>query len=93
MIKQYEDAITKFQTIEREIQHILQTRVIRDAEIILNKKLDPEEIESVLNHPEQVQEAYKNVLEGVAHFKIVNFVADIEERHKDLVKLEKVFIN
>lgn len=92
LIKQYENACTKFQTVEREIQKILQTRVIRDAEIILNKKLDPDEIDSVLNHPEQVQEMYKNRLEGVAHQKIANFVSDIEERHKDLIKLEKVNI-
>lgn len=72
------------------MKNLIQTKVIRDAEIILNRKLDPNEREEILNDPEQVQKFYESRLTGAAHIKLQNVVSDIEERHKDLVKLEKV---
>lgn len=80
----------KFQNIESEIKNIMQTRIIRDAEIILNRDLEEEERMEFLNNPSQVQKLYENKLTGAAHIKLKNAVADIEERHKDIVKLEKV---
>jgi hypothetical protein len=90
LIKQYEEACSKFQNVENEIKSHMQTRVVRDAEIVLNRKLNPEEKEGILTNPEQVKKLYENKLTGAAHIKLQNAVADIEERHKDLLKLEKV---
>jgi hypothetical protein len=68
----------------------MQTRTIRDAEIILNRKLDSSEKENILLDPSQVQRFYENKLTVGASIKLQNAVSDIEERHKDIVKLEKV---
>lgn len=70
----------------------MQTRIIRDAEIVLNRKLEKNEQQEVLNDPEQVQRFYENRLTGAGHIKLQNAVADIEDRHKDIVKLERVTI-
>jgi hypothetical protein len=70
----------------------MQTRVIRDAEIILNRRLDPNEKEEILLDPSQVQKYYESKLTGAAHIKLQNAVSDIEERHKDIQKLERVNI-
>jgi len=89
LIKQYEQACSKFQNVENEIKQIMQTRVVRDAEIILNRKLEAGEREEILNDPEQVQKIYESRLTGAGHIKLQNVVADIEERHKDLIVLER----
>lgn len=90
MIKQYEDACVKFQNVESEIKNIMQTRIIRDAEIIMNRKLEENEKADFLNNPQQVHKLYEDKLTGAAHIKLRNAVADIEERHKDIMNLERV---
>ena len=69
---------------------MMQTRVIRDAEVALNRKLEPNEKEEVLLDPTKVQSFYQNKLTGSAHIQLRNFVNDLEERHKDIQKLERV---
>lgn len=69
----------------------MQNRIIRDAEIVLNRKLNPTEQKDLLNDPEQVQQFYENKLTGAGHIRLQNAVADIEDRHKDIIKLERVY--
>ena len=78
--------------MENEIKTIFQTRTIRDAEIILARRLEPGERENILLDPTQVQRFYENKLTVGASVKLQNAVSDLEDRHKDIVKLEKVFI-
>jgi hypothetical protein len=70
----------------------MQTRIIRDAEIILSKKLDSSQKEEILQDPSIVQRYYEDKLTAGASIKLQNALHDIEERHKDLVRLEKVNI-
>jgi hypothetical protein len=90
LIKQFEESATKFQTVQSEIKTMMQTRVVRDAEIILNRRLDAGEREEILNDPGQVQRFYENKLTQAGHIKLQNAVSDIEDRHKDIMKLERV---
>lgn len=90
IIKKYESACMKFQSIESEIKNMMQTRVIRDAEIILNRKIEGEERENILREPAIVKKYYEDKLTGTAHITLQNALADIEERHNDLLKLERV---
>lgn len=71
----------------------MQNRIIRDAEIVLNRKLEPNEQKEILDDPQQVQRYYQNRLTGAGHIRLQNAVADIEDRHKDIIKLERVNIN
>jgi hypothetical protein len=40
--------MNSFQNVQSDIKSKLQSKVIRDAEIVLNRKLDPSEQETVL---------------------------------------------
>jgi t-SNARE complex subunit (syntaxin) len=68
----------------------MQEKIVRSAEIVLGKRLDADEKEQVLMDPGQVQKIYEDKLKAGAHVQLQNAVADIEERHRDIQKLEKV---
>jgi hypothetical protein len=70
----------------------MQRLLIREAEVVLNRDLDAKEKEEVLIDPSRVQALYQNKLTGGAHIQLKNFVNDLEERTKDIQKLERVFI-
>lgn len=89
MMKTYQTAVMKFQAIEGEIKTIIQTKIIRSAEIVLGHSLKEEEKAQVLNEPQQVQMMYQNKLTGAAHVKLQNAVSDLQDRHKDILNLEK----
>jgi len=63
--------------------------IIRTAEINLNRKLTEEESQQVIENPNLMQEMLKNKLLSGAHQGLKNALYDIEERHKDLLNLEK----
>jgi hypothetical protein len=69
----------------------MQRLLIREAEVVLNRDLDAKEKEEVLTDPSRVQALYQNKLTGGAHIQLKNFVNDLEERTKDIQKLERVF--
>jgi hypothetical protein len=68
----------------------MQRLVIREAEVALNRDLDTKEREEVLLDPSRVQALYQDKLTGGAHIQLKNFVIDLEERTKDIQKLERV---
>lgn len=90
VFKQFETSIFRLQGVQNELKNIMQARVLRDAEIILNRKLAVDEKQDILDNPEQVQKFYENKLTGAAHIQLQNAVSDIEERHKEIMKLERV---
>jgi len=54
IVKQFEDSITRFQEVQSEIKSFMQNQILRDAEIVMNKKLDDKEREEILNNPEVI---------------------------------------
>lgn len=88
MIKKYQKVTIRFQSIESEISSINQKKIVRSAEIVLDKELNEEEKKDVINNPDRVKQYYEKKLVGTAHVKLQNAVSDIEERYKDLKKLE-----
>ncbi len=44
--------MSNFSNIQNEIKKIIQSKTIRDAEIVMNKKLDSAEKEEILANPE-----------------------------------------
>ena len=46
-------------------------------------------IQEVIENPQMIQQMYENKLTGAAHIKLQNAVRDLEERHRDIKKLEK----
>lgn len=90
LIRQFEDACGRYQLVQTEIKNIMQNKIVRDAEIVLNKRLDPEEKQSIIENPQQIQKIYESVLTGAPHIRLVNALKDMEERSKEIGKLERV---
>lgn len=47
-VKQFGECMNKFQSVQSDIKSKIQNKVLRDAEIVLNRKLDPSEQERIL---------------------------------------------
>ena len=89
MIQKYKNISLKFSKEESDIKNIIETKLIRAAEIAVNQELNEEQRKIVIENPQMIQQMYENKLTGAAHIKLQNAVRDLEERHKDIQKLEK----
>lgn len=82
----------RFQKEENDIKYIIETKLVRAAEIVINQELTEQEKQKVINNPKLIQVMYQNKLEGKSHIELINAIQDIEERHKDIKRLEKSFL-
>ena len=89
MVKKYKNTCMRFQKEESEIKNIIETKLVRAAEIAVNQELTQEQRQIVIDNPQMIQTMYQNKLTGAAHVKLQNAVKDLEERHRDIKKLEK----
>ena len=89
MLKKYQNTCMRFQNEESEIKNIIQTKLVRAAEIAVNQELTDEQKKEVIENPQMIQQMYENKLTGAAHIKLKNAVKDLEDRHKDIKNLEK----
>ena len=91
IIKKFEDVVTKYNNLNFDISENTKDLIVRDAEMVLRKKLNEDEKENLLANPNEViQTQMKSRLLDNAHTSLKNAVSDIEERYNDLVNLEKV---
>lgn len=89
MLKKYQNTCMRFQNEESEIKNIIQTKLVRAAEIAVDQELTEEQRKEVIENPQMIQQMYENKLTGAAHIKLQNAVRDLEERHRDIKNLEK----
>ena len=89
MLRKYQNTCMRFQREESNIKNIIETNLVRAAEIAVNQELTEEQRKEVIENPQMVQQMYENKLTGAAHIKLQNAVRDLEERHRDIKKLEK----
>ena len=89
MIQKYKNVCIRFSKQESDIKNIIQTKLVRAAEIAVNQELTEEQRKEVIENPQMIQQMYENKLTGAAHIKLQNAVRDLEERHRDIKKLEK----
>jgi t-SNARE complex subunit (syntaxin) len=89
MINKYKNTCTRFQKEENDIKKIIETKLVRAAEIAVNQELTEEQKRQVIEDPQMIQMMYENKLSGAAHIQLKNAVRDIEERHQDIKNLEK----
>jgi len=52
IIKEFEEAIGKFQSRQSDIQATMRNSTVRDAETLLNKKLNDKEKQDIIDNPE-----------------------------------------
>ncbi|MCQ2820389.1 MAG: hypothetical protein MJ252_24250 [archaeon] len=89
LVKKYQDAAMNFQEVQSSVKSLMQNNIIRTAEIALDRKLNEQEKHDIINDPQTVQKFYENNLKGTAHVRLQNAVADLEDRSRDIKKLEK----
>ena len=85
----FDAMIKKYQNVETNIKSEKEEKLIREAEIVINRDLNEEEKQNLIENPNYLQDMYKDQLTGQAPVQLRNAVRDLEERHKDIVKLEK----
>ncbi len=93
LIKQYESTCSRYQAVEGDIRRQMEDSITRSAQIALNRELTSEEKKEFINDPNKVQQIYQNQLTAGASQRLINLVSDLDERHKDILKLERVKIN
>ena len=89
MLQKYKNVCLRFSKAESDIKSIIETKLVRAAEIAVNHELTEEQKRIVIENPQMIQQMYENKLAGAAHIKLQNAVRDLEERHRDIKKLEK----
>jgi syntaxin 1B/2/3 len=85
---QFQDLLGDFQIEQSEIKLIKEEKTVRNAEIIMERKLDASERDKVLHNPKMVQEIFNAKLMKSSS-KLENAVFDLEERTRELMRLEK----
>ena len=88
-VKNFQDIMIQFQSLESELKSINENNIIRSAEIASGKKLSNEEKKEIVMNPEMAQKMIQEKLSGQSHTKLQNAVRDLEERHAEIRKLEK----
>ena len=88
-VKNFQDIMIQFQSLESELKSINENMIIRSAEIASGNKLSNEEKKNIIMNPEMAQKMIQEKLSGQAHTKLQNAVRDLEERHAEIGKLEK----
>ena len=86
-VKNFQDIMLQFQSLESEIKSINENMIIRSAEIASGRKLSNEEKKELILDPSKAQEMMQEKLSG--HTVMQNAVKDLEERHAEIKKLEK----
>ena len=87
-VKNFQDTMIQFQSLEAELKSINERMIIRSAEIATGKQFTDEEKKEIVMNPEMAQKMIQDKLSGQAHSKLQNAVRDLEERHAEIKKLE-----
>lgn len=90
LVKLFQESVTDFQAAQGELKSMKQNIIVRNAEIVMNRKLENDEKEQIVNDPQIIQDMLKSRLLEKGSLKLQNAVSDIEDRHNDIIKLEKV---
>jgi t-SNARE complex subunit (syntaxin) len=91
-VKNFQNVMIEFQSLESELKSINENMILRSAEIALSKKLSPEEKINIIQNPELAQKMIQEKLSGKAHIQLQNAVRDLEDRHAEIRKLEQSII-
>ena len=62
MIQKYKNVCIRFSKQESDIKNIIQTKLVRAAEIAVNQELTEEQRKEVIENPQMIQQMYENKL-------------------------------
>ena len=87
-VKNFQDIMLEFQSLESDLKSTNEGMIIRSAEIVINRQLTREEKKNIIESPEIAQKLIEEKLSGQAHSKLQNALQDLQERHDEIRKLE-----
>lgn len=76
------------QTIQMEVKQICKEKVARHVSTV-DPNLSPEEVNDMVNDPDAVQKLVQAKMSKAVHNQVKNAMNDINEKYKELGKLEK----
>jgi len=82
------DILKDTQTTQINYKTAAKAKITRQVKAI-DPNLTPEQIEEVYNDPDGTGKLLQNKMLGTGHLKLRNAVADIQDKYKDIIKLEK----
>jgi len=83
----FTDILKESQNVQVEFQSAMKTKVTRQVKL-LDSKLTPEQVETICNDPQGAENLLASIMIGPGHTKLFNQVSDIQDKHKDILKLE-----
>lgn len=89
LINRYTASCEKFKENEMELKNKLQNKLIRNAEIILQRDLSEKEKNDLIEEPKKIQKIMNDQIVGDAPVQLQNALQDLESRHQDIEKLAK----
>jgi len=76
------------QNVQLSYKKAVKTKIARHARII-DPTLTEEQVETVCNDPDGANKLLADKMLGAGHVRLRNAVLDIEDKYKDIIKLEK----
>jgi len=84
----FADVLRESQNTQIEYKTAVKTKIARQAKII-DPSLTQDQVEAVCNDPEGAGKLLENKMLGLGHMKLKNAVLDIQDKYKDIQKLER----
>lgn len=83
----FQEVLKQSQTIQMEFKASVKNKIARQAKLI-NDKLTDEQVKELCDDPEAAQKMMSSVMFGASHTKMQNAVSDMQDKYRDIQKLE-----
>lgn len=84
----FREVLREFQESQLDYKNATQEKIRRQIAIV-KPNADESEINELVNDPDATSKLLNEQITGTAHAKIRNAVNDIDQKYKDILKLEK----
>ncbi len=89
LTSKFRDVLRQSQQIQTEYKNAMQSKIKRQLKFAKADATE-EELEQLARDPEAAQKLIREKVIGPAHRKIQNTVDDIQNKYKDIIRLEQV---
>ena len=83
----FSQTLNTFSKSQSKIKQGMREMLINNSEVAVARHLEPEERDQLVDNPQFLKNIYVAKIEGV-HDEVKNAYRDLEERHKEIVKIE-----
>jgi len=83
----FQEVLKESQTIQSEFKSAVKGKIARQAKMV-DETLTDQQVEEICNDPEGAAKLMASKMYGQGHTKLQNAVSDIQDKYKDILKLE-----